>query len=126
VLGLHCLVYLAFITATTFGTYYVSTHYPEYFLKRFAPTLLGTSVVMLALWTFFGGCPLTWLENLILRKHHPSLQYQSSCTNHYAERWFGLCLPKKFSGYKKSAIMFVVLQKIMSLADFFRGQHKDS
>jgi hypothetical protein len=97
VLGLHCLVYLAFITATTFGTYYVSTHYPEYFLKRFAPTLLGTSVVMLALWTFFGGCPLTWLENLILRKHHPSLQYQSSCTNHYAERWFGLCLPKKFS-----------------------------
>lgn len=83
--------------------------YPEAFRFYALWVFGGIGVLILGSWYVYGGdCPLTVWENNF-RKREGRKTYAGSCIDHYAKRWFGLTLPRHFSGIFPVAILLIPL-----------------
>ncbi len=60
-------------------------------IKRFRPVEAFILLFTVIVWSLYGGCPLTYLENYLrLRASHPIPLVQTGFISYYSNRWFGL------------------------------------
>ncbi len=88
IFAIHCCCLFSLV-ASSFASKFIKHTHPEFFAGTFVPGLGLVSLLTLASWMLFGGCPLTWLEN-----HYRLLEgrttYRGSCMVHYyPTRWLG-------------------------------------
>ena len=84
---IHFACFFLFVTSSL-CSYEIKKQWPDFFGQAFFPGFMAVSVLTLASWPLFGGCPLTNLENR-LRVREGKGPYQGSCMVHYFYRWTG-------------------------------------
>ncbi len=84
---LHCCCLLSLVASSLASKLIKHTH-PEFFAGIFVPGLGLVSVLTLASWVLFGGCPLTKWENH-WRLLEGRRMYHGSCMVHYWPKRLG-------------------------------------